>query len=111
MTDLQCLATPIQECCCLVRRRSMVHFATLLGAVALNWVPGIDFTIQQAAANCDYWWCGWSNSHLPARVAVRRSELLGAIAVGSILVYGSRTSVAAAGYALIDDQKKNDKFA
>ncbi|RUO21409.1 sodium ion-translocating decarboxylase subunit beta [Aliidiomarina haloalkalitolerans] len=56
-------------------------FATLLGAVALNWVPGIEFTIQQAAAiaiigGAD----GPTAIYLASQLA---PELLGAIAVAA----------------------------
>ena len=57
-------------------------FATLLGAVALNWVPGIEFTIQQAGCHCDYWWCGCVQQ--PFTLASQLApELLGAIAVAA----------------------------
>lgn len=56
-------------------------FATLIGAVALNWVPGIEFTIQQAAAiaiigGAD----GPTAIYLASQLA---PELLGAIAVAA----------------------------
>ena len=56
-------------------------FATLLGAIALNWVPGIEFTIQQAAAiaiigGAD----GPTAIYLSSQLA---PELLGAIAVAA----------------------------
>jgi len=56
-------------------------FATLLGAIALNWVPGVEFTIQQAAAiaiigGAD----GPTAIYLASQLA---PELLGAIAVAA----------------------------
>lgn len=56
-------------------------FATLLGAIALNWVPGVEFTLQQAAAiaiigGAD----GPTAIYLASQLA---PELLGAIAVAA----------------------------
>lgn len=56
-------------------------FATLLGAIALNWVPGIEFTLEQAAAiaiigGAD----GPTAIYLSSKIA---PELLGAIAVSA----------------------------
>jgi oxaloacetate decarboxylase beta subunit len=56
-------------------------FATLIGAIALNWVPGIEFTLQQAAAiaiigGAD----GPTAIYLSSQLA---PELLGAIAVAA----------------------------
>ncbi|MCO4320128.1 sodium ion-translocating decarboxylase subunit beta [Aliidiomarina quisquiliarum] len=56
-------------------------FATLLGAIALNWVPAIEFTLEQAAAiaiigGAD----GPTAIYLSSRIA---PELLGAIAVSA----------------------------
>lgn len=56
-------------------------FATLIGAVALNWIPGMEFTLQQAAAiaiigGAD----GPTAIYLTSQIA---PELLGAIAVAA----------------------------
>lgn len=56
-------------------------FATLIGAVALNWVPGMEFTLEQAAAiaiigGAD----GPTAIYLSSQIA---PELLGAIAVAA----------------------------
>lgn len=56
-------------------------FATLLGAIALNWVPGIEFSLEQAAAiaiigGAD----GPTAIYLSSKIA---PELLGAIAVSA----------------------------
>ncbi|WP_194755362.1 sodium ion-translocating decarboxylase subunit beta [Aliidiomarina indica] len=56
-------------------------FATLIGAIALNWIPGVEFTIQQAAAiaiigGAD----GPTAIYLSSQLA---PELLGAIAVAA----------------------------
>ncbi|RUO40526.1 sodium ion-translocating decarboxylase subunit beta [Aliidiomarina taiwanensis] len=56
-------------------------FATLLGAIALNWVPGLEFSLQQAAAiaiigGAD----GPTAIYLSSQIA---PELLGAIAVAA----------------------------
>ncbi|RUO35287.1 sodium ion-translocating decarboxylase subunit beta [Aliidiomarina sanyensis] len=56
-------------------------FATLIGAIALNWVPGVEFTLQQAAAiaiigGAD----GPTAIYLSSQLA---PELLGAIAVAA----------------------------
>ena len=56
-------------------------FATLLGAIALNWIPGLEFSLQQAAAiaiigGAD----GPTAIYLSSQIA---PELLGAIAVAA----------------------------
>ncbi len=56
-------------------------FGTLLGAIALNWVPGLDFTLRDAAAIAII---GGADGPTSIYVASRLApELLGAIAVAS----------------------------
>ena len=105
----QCLARQSKNVLLLGAAAQFGIFATLLGAVALNWVPGIEFTIQQAAAiaiigGAD----GPTAIYLASQLA---PELLGAIAVAAYSYMALVPVLQPAGYALIDDQKKNDKFA
>jgi len=56
-------------------------FGTLLGAIALNWIPGLDFTLRDAAAIAII---GGADGPTSIYVASRLApELLGAIAVAS----------------------------
>ena len=39
-------------------------FVALLGALALSFIPGIQFDLHAAVINRYYWWCRWPYSYL-----------------------------------------------